>query len=171
MKFFYIIVVLSILTSCTYKTPEPTDKEEYVNQVRQFSERVEAAKERIDDDLWHEFKNENDKIKGERFLRFKESLVAKEIIYIGKQCYKFQGYYTNYKGKHNLVDEALKDGGDSLKIVEKIVSYHNNGQKEELSRFLDEAISVGGKCKSYPKEILTKLAIDEVYMEKWGDSW
>lgn len=159
------------MASCTSSTSGPTTKDEYIKFATSFYDDVDAQKETANDKEWSEFKKKNDKIVGETFLKFREELTAREIVRIGNNNKKFQRYYNQYKERHDLIDDSLKDGGDSLKIVEKIKYYHQNNMNSELEKFLDDAIKVGGKVKNYPKAILFDLGIDEEYKEKWGESW
>lgn len=168
---FYIIAILSLLVSCTSTHSEPANKKEYIEDARNFYNQVEDNKSTINHKLWSDYKNMNDKIVGEYFLRFREDLVAREIVFIGNQNKKFKKYYSDYKERYNLVDESLKNDGDSIKIARKIKKYHENGQEDELTKYLEDAIALGGKTKVYPKAILFDLEIDDEYSYLWGEAW
>lgn len=170
-KSFYIIAIISILVSCTSSTSGPKTKNDYIDSATSFYNDVESQKESMNDEKWSEFKDKNDKIIGEEFLKFREGLTAKEIVRIGNNNKKFQQYYSKYKESCNHIDESLRDDGDSLEIVDKIKYYHQHNMDRELGMFLDDAIRVGGQVKNYPKAILFELEIDEEYKEKWGESW
>lgn len=168
--YLFIITALLLFAACTSSITEPQNKKEYIEQYREFAQTVQDSKDIIDDDVWIKFKEKQDLLTGKSFIKFIEELNAKEIKEIGGFGRKVNKHIDEYKKKRNLLDPSLS-GRDSVAIAKKIKEYHKNGQKEELSKFLDDAIKVGGEVKHFPKAVLFELNIHEEYQYKWGDNW